>query len=181
MFETEVNYLKEVNRAKEYYQKTKGEKETANYACNIALINFINTINNYASIWEFLDGHIKEAQKEIYEKKKGKKVNLDYLNSKIQEELFSNKYEIKIKDIITQGYDGYGYSFRFTIEDNTYALDIPIRRRLTANNFEYAYEGQIAFLRQSSPSCWEVVARDYENDKLAEKIKEYFKVKRDGE
>ena len=42
-------------------------------------------------------------------------------------------------------------------------------------NFEYAYEGQIAFLRQSSPSCWELIAKDYENDKLAEKIKEYFK------
>lgn len=155
------------------YSRAKSDKEYADYVYNLAFEDYVDTIRTSPYVWRYRLPMIREAITEMHSK--GRKPNLHQIENWIAKDFFDNKHKIKIKEIRSEGLIvSYAYNILFDTDKITYELKIPVRDAVTTENIEYAYYGEYALLYEEYKSCWSLICRDYTEDGMKDKIKQYF-------
>ena len=78
------------------------------------------------------------------------------------------------------GYEPYGYGFVFTVNDITFELHIPNNKKLTENNFDYAYEGQYALSYKSSEVTLTLITHSYNLDDIGKAFRGFINHKKEN-
>lgn len=168
--------LEVIEETKARWKKSKKDLEDAKYIENLIHIDFIRSIKNYQTAWDYRLSIIKYAidELEITDKRK-KRPNLDCLNNWIKKEFFPEvDVNIKVDKITSYGYEGYHWQMDFDINGETYSISIPNKNMINMDNADHAYEGKFAFLHRTSESSISVEYTDYDIEKMAKFIDDYF-------
>lgn len=156
--------------------KAKNDLEDAKYLERLIFCDYVRTVRNAKTVWDYRIPMIKAARDEIGKTKKKERENLSYIEHEVKNAFFKDNDNIKIKihNIITGGYEGYYYELFFKVNKEEYAVQIPHRDQLTTENISYAYDGKFAFLHRTSECSTSVEFMEYSEEEFAKKCREYF-------
>ena len=106
-------------------------------------VNYFNFLFRISSAFDYLNAP-KDTDKRSKEYK-ANKLMFKSLEKYLEEEVF--KKPIKIVDMSRGGYESYYYEIVFTIPDSDtkYTFTVPNPDVITVNNFEFAFQGKLAF------------------------------------
>lgn len=106
-------------------------------------INYFNLLFRITPAFEYFYAS-KNTDKRSKEYKSNK-LMFESLEKYLEDEIF--KKPIKIVDMYRGGYESYYYQIVFTIpdSDNKFTFTVPNPDVINVSNFEYAYEGKLAF------------------------------------
>lgn len=166
-----------IKTTKDRWIKAKHDLEDAKYIEELIHADYIRSIKSYITAWDYRLPIIKSAVDELkITDKRKKRHNLDCLNSWIKDEFFPEiNVEIKVNNIISYGYESYTWQMDFEIDGETYGICIPDKKKIYADNLDHAYHGQFAFMHRTSECSISVENTDYDIEKMAKFIKDYFK------
>lgn len=168
----EYNVIKNIEYVKSLYDlqvyKVKNEK----YIEDLLLQDYVRAIKQNVSRYDFVD--FNAAQKEVKEKAKSKRKNIEFLRNLMLDDFFNNDDNFKIINMMSCGYDDYAWAIEFEGYDKMVRIDIPIVKNLTTKNIDYASQGMFCFLAKESNSCWNTLKRSYKIKDIADYIYEYF-------
>ena len=175
-YDFENNPGLKIKAIKDRWIKSKNDLEDAKYIERLIFRDFVNTIRNTKTVWDYRIPMIKAAQKETDKKKKKERENLSYIEHEIKNTFFKNedRFDIKIHNIMSGGYEGYYWDLHFDVKNEEYVISIPHRDMLTLDNIEYAHEGRFAFMHRTSECSWSIEFYGYTEEEFAEKCQEYF-------
>lgn len=168
----EYNVIKNIEYVKSLYDlqvyKVKNEK----YIEDLLLKDYVRAIKENVSRYDFVD--FNSAQKEIKEKAKSKRKNIEFLRNLMIDDFFNNDDSFKITNMMSCGYEDYAWAIEFEGYEKVVRIDIPIVKNLTTKNIDYASQGMICFLVKENNSCWNTLKRSYKIEDIADYIYEYF-------
>ena len=106
-------------------------------------VNYFNFLFRISSAFDYLNAP-KDTDKRSKEYK-ANKLMFKSLEKYLEEEVF--KKPIKIVDMSRGGYESYYYEIVFTIPDSDtkYTFTVPNPDVINTKNFEYAFQGKLAF------------------------------------
>lgn len=156
--------------------KAKHDLEDAQYIEQLVFHDFVRSVRNSKTVWDYRIPMIKAARDEIGKKKKKERENLSYIENEIKESFFkdNDRIDIKIHKIIQGGYEGYNWNLYFNVGKEEYCIIIPNREMIDSTNITYAYEGKFVFERKTSECSSCVEFMDWSEEGFAQKCKEYF-------
>ena len=167
-----------IELTKSRWLKAKHDLDEAKYIEQLVFSDYVRTIRQNLTTWDYRIPMIKAAQSEFDKKKKKERTNLTYIENSIKEDFFSDFTDrdkaLKLTAILSGGYESYYWSLQFTLYGAEYYIQIPAREQLTTKNIEYANEGKFVFLKRESSCCVAVKASAWTAEDLAKKIKEYI-------
>lgn len=166
-------FEEKINKISEYIKQIEQELEKNQYTLDLYKSNLISTVRSNTTRWDYMDEIIIKACSEKTNKKKKERTNIDYIADEISK-TFLDGQKIKIFDIIQGGHEGYYWLFLFEFRDNKYAIQVPMRKQLSKNNFDYANKGKFVFTLVEGEHYYKQLFSDYHEDKLTEKIINYF-------
>lgn len=174
--EFEQNPITRILSVKDRWKKAKHDLEDAKYIEDLIHKDYITAIKQYATAWDYRLPTIKSAVDELkITDKRRKRPHLDCLNSWIKNEFFPEvDVEIKVNNIISYGYESYTWQMDFEIDGETYAICVPDKHKIYMENADHAYYGQFAFMHRTSECSISVEYTDYDIEKVAGYIKDYF-------
>ena len=124
-----------------YVQKRKADD--AKYIESVMNKNYVDSITSYTTVYDIAQEFVEKAFTEFYEKDKRKsKHNLEWLEHRIAEDFFDNKYTPKITKLMYYMGDGVSATailVYLKYQDTIYELEIPFRkhfRKLDATSLE---------------------------------------------
>ena len=173
----EKNPIERIEETKARWQKAKRDLEDAKYIEELIHKDFILSIKQYSTAWDYRLPTIQSAVDELkITDKRKKKPNLNCLNAWIKNEFFVEvDVDIKVNKITSYGYEGYHWQMSFDIDGEEYMISVPNKRMINMENANHAYYGKFAFLHRTSESSISVEHTDYAAEGMAKFIKEYFK------
>ena len=145
-----------------YAQKKKADD--AKYIESVMNKNYVDSIASYTTVYDIAQEFVEKAFTEFYEKDKRKsRHNLEWLEHRIAEDFFDNKYMPKITKLTHYMGDGAlttAVLVYFQYRDTTYELEIPLRkqfRKLDATGLE----GKFGIYQQESDYVTELLYSSY--------------------
>lgn len=145
--------LTEISKANELVTEMQHEVDKYTKLLQLAKEDQAYTVTRNVNYFNLLF-RIKPAQdyfhaaKDTYKRTKEYKANklmFESLEKYLEDEVF--KKPVKIVDMMSGGYEGYYYEIVFTIPDSDtkYTFTVPNPEVMNVKNFEYAFEGKLAF------------------------------------
>ena len=151
--EENLKRLMAISKANELVIEMKHEVDKYTKLLQLAKEDQVYTITHNVNYFNFLF-RIKPAQDYFHAPKdtdkrskeyKANKLMFESLEKYLGEEVF--KRPVKIVDMARGGYESYYYEIVFTIPDSDtkYTFTVPNPDVINTKNFEYAFEGKLAF------------------------------------
>lgn len=168
----ECNVIKNINYAKRLYDLQKEKVIAEQYIENLLLEDYVRKIKQNISRYDYVD--FNSAQKEVSEKAKSKRKNVEMLKHMMLDDFLNNDENFKLTHIMSCGYDNYAWAIEFEGYGKIFRIDIPIMKNLSAENIGYAKNGMFAFTIKDTQSSWAVLKRSYKIKDIADYIKNYF-------
>ena len=174
-------------KVKERWEKQKEVVQDAKYIQELILKDLVTTIKSYELTYDYMTDIIKSARYQQREKYKKDRKDFHALESFLIRDFFGGDKRFKLTSIISGGWEDYYYSFHFTCQANEgeaipkCSVQIPIKKRLTAENIAAAAWGQLEFLIQESEYCHCVKHKCYDIEGMAAYIKDYFNLKEEDQ
>lgn len=145
--------LMAISKANELVTEMQHEVDKYTKLLQLAKEDQVTTVKHNVNYLPLLF-RIKPAQDYFYAPKDTDKRSKEYKDNKLmfeslekylEEEVF--KKPVKIVEMYRGGYEGYYYQIDFTIPDSDtkYIFTVPNTEVINTKNFEYAYEGKLAF------------------------------------
>lgn len=177
--EFEQNPITRILSVKDRWKKAKQDLEDAKYLEDLIHKDYITAIKQYSTAWDYRLPTIKSAVDELkITDKRKKRPNLGCLNNWIKAEFFPDfNIAINVNKITSYGYESYTWQMDFEIDGETYAICVPDKCKIYMENADHAYYGQFAFMHRTSESSISVEYTNYDIEKVAKFIKDYFKEK----
>lgn len=171
--------VEQLELTKARWNEAKRKTEDAKYIEDLIFRDYVEKLSGYMSKWDYLITSIHTAIDEIGKKKKNERKNLTFIEESIYEDFFKNDegFRIKIVEITHYGLEDSGHTIEFYTypDDNIiYSLFIPNRRTINVHNYDSFYDGKFVFSEKVGEYSWNVICKDYDADKLADKILTYF-------
>ena len=96
------------------------------------------------------------------------------LEKHLENEVF--KKPVKIVDMRSGGYEGYYYQIVFTIPDSDtkYTFTVPNPEVINVENFEYAFEGKLAFGYYEGECCHRIEITSYCVEDITKAFEEFI-------
>ena len=170
----EYDVIKKIEYAKSLYDLQKVKVKNEQYIENLLLEDYVRQIRQNVSRYDYVD--FNAAQKEVGEKAKSKRKNIEFLRSLMLCDFLNDDDNFKITHIMSCGYDNYAWTIEFEGYDVTFRIDIPIVKNLTPKNIDYASNGMFAFMVKDGNSSWNVLKRSYKIKDISDFIREYFEL-----
>ena len=106
-------------------------------------VNYFNLLFRIIPAFDYF--HAKPDTDKRSKEYKGNKQMFEALEKHLEEEVF--KKPVKIVNMYSGGYESYYYQIDFTIPDSDtkYTFTVPNTDVINTKNFEYAYDGKLAF------------------------------------
>lgn len=145
--------LMAISKANELVTEMQHEVDKYTKLLQLAKEDQVYAVTHNVNYFNFLF-RIKPAHNYFYAPKNTDKRSKEYKDNKLmfeslqkylEEEVF--KKPVKIVEMYRGGYEGYYYQIDFTIPDSDtkYIFTVPNTEVINTKNFEYAYEGKLAF------------------------------------
>ena len=178
-FESEsIRMIRDISEAEKNSVRAKDDATYYTRVSELMYENYVGSVRAFKTFWDTADSIIEKAwsENQLDKKKKSEREQLIFLEYKIKEVFFKNKYDVKITSILSQGmYERYGWSIHLLINGKEYEINIPIRQNLTVANFVDARRGQFVFFEKQNDACWSGLKSAYTEEEIADWIEEYFK------
>jgi len=164
--EIEKNRLNAILEAKNYYKEQEHLVKKAEYLLNVLEENYVSTIRNCPTRYDFIPAYITEAIKELSQKDKRKaKRNLEFLEHCISEDFFDDKIQIKITNIIQYGMVTSGIEFYFEYNDKKYWVYVPVRHNLSTLKSDLL-EGKFGIFIEDSDYSSSILFSSYDINEM---------------
>lgn len=168
----EYNVIKKIEYAKSLYDLQNVKVKNEQYIENLLLEDYVRQIRQNISRYDYVD--FNSAQKEVIEKAKSKRKNIEFLRSLMLSDFLNDDDSFKITHIMNCGYENYAWAIEFEGCNVTFRIDIPIVKNLTTKNINYASNGMFTFMVKDGKSSWNVLKRSYKIKDISDYIKNYF-------
>lgn len=168
----ECNVIKKIEYVKSLYDLQREKVENEQYIENLLLKDYVRQIRQNISRYDYVD--FNSAQKEVGEKVKSKRKNVECLQNLMRSDFLNDDDNFKLTHIMSCGYDNYAWAIEFEGYGKFFRIDIPIMKNLTPKNIDYASNGMFTFMIKDSKSSWSVLKRSYKIKDIADYIKNYF-------
>lgn len=171
--------VEQLELTKTRWNEAKRKTEYAKYIEDLIFRDYVEKLSGYMTKWDYLITSIHTAMDEIGKKKKNERKNLTFIEESIYEDFFKNDvgFKIKVVRIAHYGFGDIGHIIDFYTypdDDKLYELFIPNRKTMNTNNYDSFYDGKFVFSEKVGEYSWNVICKDYDDDKLADKILKYF-------
>ena len=166
----EIEYAKKLYNA----QVEKVKEET--YIRNLLKINYVNQIKANMTRYDVACDILRKAHGQVDEKLKKNRKELETIKDFIIDDFLSGNRDFKLKNIICCGYDNYAWAIQFEGYGQIFQIVIPMRKNLSVDNIESAYNGMFAFSIEKSNGIWNLLKTSYKIKDIAEFISEYFQL-----
>lgn len=164
--------LSVIAQANAYFQEQKREVEKAKKIEELLFMDLVRSVKANSTIWEFID--LEKAFHQKNEKYKKDRGIFEYAKNRVLEEFFEG-LDLKFKEMVQQGYEGYGFAFHFESKDGKKVfIEIPKLAAINTKNFYYAHEGKFSFGIKESESYYHVLAQSYDMQEIKTAVKKYF-------
>ena len=151
--EENLKRLMEISKANELVTDMQHEVDKYTKLLHLAKEDQVNTVKHNVNYFDFLF-RIKPAQDYFHAPKdtdkrskeyKANKLIFESLEKYLEDEVF--KKPVKIVDMYSGGYESCYYEIVFTIpnSDTKYTFTVPNPDVINVKNFEFAFEGKLAF------------------------------------
>lgn len=168
----EYNVIKNIEYAKSLYDLQRVKVESEQYIENLLLEDYVRQIRQNISRYDYVD--FNSAQKEVSEKAKSKRKNVEMLKNMMLNDFLNNDKNFKLTHIMSCGYDNYAWDIEFEGYGKIFRIDIPIMKNLTTKNIDYASNGMFTFMVKDSNNYLNVLKRSYKIKDISDYIKNYF-------
>jgi hypothetical protein len=180
--DTENKQLEEIEYSKGLYIDQVAIVKKEERVCELLHWDYIHKIREYKTTYDYCTDIFAKAQKQIGEKLKKDRPDLETVKQFVISDFFNNDKTFKLTKIISCGWENYGYQVHFTGYGKNAYIEIPVKSRLTPKNLEYMYNGMFAFAVEESEHYISVLKTSYVIEAVAEFIKEYFELdKKEGD
>ena len=161
--------LMEIGKANELVNDMQHEVDKYTKLLELAKEDRVVTIKHNVNYHQFLF-RIPSAIAYFYAASNVDKRSKEYKDNKLMFESFQKylgdevfKKSIKIVDMYSGGYENYYYEIVFTIPDSDtkFTFTIPNPNVMNVKNFEYAYEGKLAFGYYKEEHCHYIETSSY--------------------
>lgn len=163
-------------KIKKRLEQAKVAVKDAQYIEDLIFSDYVSAIRASSTVWDYHVSTIKSAQKEIYKTTEKERSNLIFVESLLRDMFFKNetRFELKIKNIICGGDEGYYWNMYFTVNNEDFIIQIPIRNRINKTNVNYANFGMFVFLKVSYSMCTALQFEAWDEESFSKKLKDYF-------
>lgn len=162
-----IEYIKSLYTA----QKEKVKKE--HYIENLLLRDYVIAVRKNISRYDYF-AFFSDAQKEVGEKLKKNRKNLETLKSFIISDFLNNDKNFNITGIIRCGLETYAWSIELEGYGKSFRIEIPVKNNLTTENIVCARHGMFSFVIKTSSCSYTVIKSSYKISEIATAIAEYF-------
>jgi len=169
----EQQWLNDIETAKSYYDTQIFEVEKAQKVEELLLRNYIKTIKSYTTKYDLIKNSLEKAIEELEEEFKNSERSFWFIFDLIKRDFFDNK-EIIIDEITPIGYEKYGFDFKIEYNDKNYFFIIPMKNKLTVDNFEYSNKGKFSFGTITDGSYYKTLFSSYSSKEMSNYIKKYL-------
>lgn len=107
-------------------------------------------------------------------KTKKERPMFEFVKSEILTRFFTGVKNVKLKQIIADGREHYGYSFRMDIDGVLLDVFVPDITSIRTDNLNYARYGMYAVLRKTDSVRWETLAASYQEEEIRDAIKKWL-------
>ena len=174
--------LMEISKANELVTEMQHEVDKYTKLLQLAKADQVNTVKHNVNYFNFLF-RIKPAHDYLYapkdtdkrsEEYKANKLMFKSLEKYLEDEVF--KKPIKIVDVCSGGYESYYHQITFTIPDSNtkYIFSVPNPDVINVKNFEYAYQGKLAFGYYEGESCLYIEETSYCVEDITKAFEEFI-------
>lgn len=167
---------KAIEKVKEIYLSQKDKVEREKYLLDLVILDYAATIRSNKTVWDYREASFKSAQHQEKEKYKKDREQFEYIKSSVIDTFFNGNKEVKITHLISGGYEGYYWQVQGSFKGVEFAVQIPIRAKITAHNMGDASYGKFIFLVKTGSCCWTHMAYSYEEEDITKFIREYFEL-----
>lgn len=165
--------IKDIEYAKSLYELQGYNVKRELHIEKLLLEDYVRTIKSYTSRYDVFESDIfQKAQSQMSEKLKKDRPQLEMMKSLIISDFLNNDKNWKLVSITSCGWESHSWSFGFKGYDKTIYIEIPHKRKLTVENFEYAHHGMFSFYVKDGEHCRRFIKESYRIEDIAEAIKE---------
>ena len=141
----------------------------------LLLEDYVKTIKNYTTRYDLLD-IFADAQKQIGNKLKKDRPQFEILKKLIMEDFLNNDKNCKLINIISEGYESYRWRIEFEGYGESFCISIPVKKKLTTKNIQYARYGMFGFSVKKTETWLEVIMESYQIEDITQAIKNWFNI-----
>ena len=173
--------LMEIGKANELVTEMQHEVDKYTKLLELAKEDRVATVKHNVNYYQFLF-RVKPAFKYFHLEPGTDKRSSEYKTNKLMfkslqgclEEVF--KKPIKILDMVHGGYENYYHEILFTIPDSDtkFTFTVPDPEVINVKNFEYAYEGKLAFGHYASDHCHYIEKTSYCIEDITKAFEEFI-------
>lgn len=180
--EENLKRLMEISKANELVTEMQHEVDKYTKLLQLAKEEQVHTITHNVNYFQFLF-RIEPAYKYFNPAKnpdkrskeyKANKLMFEALEKYLEDEVF--KRPVKIVDMSRGGYESYYYEIVFTIPDSDtkYTFTVPNIDVINVKNFEYAYDGKLAFGYYENEHCHHIEITSYCVEDITNAFEEFI-------
>ena len=180
--ERNLKCLMEISKANQLVTEMQHEVDKYTKLLQLAKADQVYTVTHNVNYFQFLF-RIKPAKDYFHAPKDIDKRSKEYKDNKrmfeslekyLEKEVF--KKPIKIVDMYSGGYEGYYYEVVFTIPDSDtkYTFTVPDTDVINTKNFEYAYDGKLAFGYYEAEHCHHIEITSYCIEDITKAFEEFI-------
>jgi hypothetical protein len=167
--------IKDIEYAKNLYELQSYNVKREQHIEKLLLEDYVRTIKSYVSRYDVFDSDVfQKVQNQRSEKLKKDRPQFEMMKSLIISDFLNDDKNWKLTNIMSCGMESYAWSFEFEGYKTKIYIEIPHKRKLTVENFEYANCGMFAFMVRTGESSREVIKTSYKIEDIAEAVKKYF-------
>ena len=177
-----IKRLMVISKANELVTEMQHEVDKSTKLLQLAKEDQVYTVTHNVNYLPLLF-RIKPAQDYFYAPKDTDKRSKEYKDNKLmfkslekylEEEVF--KKPIKIVNMCSGGYEGYYHQIVFTIPDSDtkYTFTVPNTETINTKNFEFAFQGKLAFGYYKGECCHRIEITSYCVEDITNAFEEFI-------
>ena len=180
--EENLKRLMEISKANELVKEMQHEADKYTKLLQLAKEDQVYTITHNVNYFNFLFRikpafdyfHISKDTDKRSKEYKANKLMFESLEKYLEEEVF--KKPVKIVDMYYGGYESCYYEIVFTIPDSDtkYTFTVPNTETINTKNFEYAFEGKLAFGYYKSECSHYIEKTSYNVEDITKAFEEFI-------
>lgn len=167
---------KNVEYVKSLYENQQEKVKKEQYIESVLLDDYVKVIKHIPNKYDYIEEFFVKAQQEIGNKKKSERKNYQIVEDWLSGDFF-NGDKMKIKSIVSGGYENYYWAFYFDFCGQEISIEIHMRNRITTDNIHYAHYGKfVVFLKENSV-CQTAIFQSYKMEEVAKFLSQWKKEK----
>lgn len=174
-YNAEAKLLEKIRYAKGLYEYQVEKVKKEQHILDLLHRDYARCISARRSRYDYVDIYSK-AQEEVGKRLKRDRPHFEAIKSFLMEDFLDYDKNFKLTNIISCGYENYGWEFIFTGYGKTIFIRIPYMRNINYKNLEYINHGMFTFGVQEAEHIWKVLKGSYEMSEIAATIKDYVRI-----